>query len=47
MAKQRPITCSGHTRPVTDLEFSKIHLISACKGKIFKFYIQGTYFFFI
>lgn len=35
-----PLTCSGHTRPVVDLQFSpmlsdgKYYLISACKGKI-------------
>ncbi|XP_070579635.1 serine-threonine kinase receptor-associated protein-like [Ptychodera flava] len=34
--KQTPLTCSGHTRPVVDLSFSKItsngyFLISACK----------------
>lgn len=34
-----PLTCSGHTRPVVDLQFSpmqsdgKYYLISACKGK--------------
>ncbi|XP_070496575.1 serine-threonine kinase receptor-associated protein-like [Chironomus tepperi] len=33
IAKQLPITCSGHTRPVTDLVFSKAHLLSACKDK--------------
>jgi len=36
MAKQIPLNCSGHTRPVVDLSFSKISsdgyfLISACK----------------
>jgi len=36
MAKQTPLTCSGHTRPVVDLKFSKItddgyFLISSCK----------------
>nr|CAB3266663.1 serine-threonine kinase receptor-associated protein [Phallusia mammillata] len=36
MAKQTPLTCSGHTRPVVDLSFSEItedgyFLISACK----------------
>ncbi|KAJ9067741.1 hypothetical protein DSO57_1036136 [Entomophthora muscae] len=35
-AKQVPLTCSGHTRPVVQLQFSKIieekyYLISACK----------------
>lgn len=35
IVKQLPITCSGHTRPITDLEFSKVHLLSACKGKFF------------
>lgn len=35
--KQIPITCSGHTRPVVQLAFSKMtptgyYLISACKG---------------
>lgn len=35
-----PLTCSGHTRPVVDIQFSSItpqgkyYLISACKGKI-------------
>lgn len=34
-----PLTCSGHTRPVVDIQFSSItpqgkyYLISACKGK--------------
>lgn len=34
-----PLTCSGHTRPVVDIQFSpitadgKYFLISACKGK--------------
>lgn len=37
-AKQTPLTCSGHTRPVVDLTYSPItpdgyFLISACKGK--------------
>jgi hypothetical protein len=33
-----PLTCSGHTRPVVDIQFSditpegKYYLISACKG---------------
>lgn len=33
-----PLTCSGHTRPVVDIQFSdttpqgKFYLISACKG---------------
>lgn len=33
-----PLTCSGHTRPVVDIQFStitpegKYFLISACKG---------------
>lgn len=36
--RQTPLTCSGHTRPVVDLAFSRItpygyFLISACKGK--------------
>jgi hypothetical protein len=37
-----PLTCSGHTRPVVDLQFSpinpegKYYLISACKGKMVK-----------
>jgi len=36
MTKQIPLTCSGHTRPVVDLSFSKItadgyFIISACK----------------
>jgi len=36
MARQTPLTCSGHTRPVVDLQFSSItpdgfFLISACK----------------
>lgn len=36
MAKQTPLTCSGHTRPVVDLAYSRItpdgfFLISACK----------------
>lgn len=36
MAKQTPLTCSGHTRPVVDLAFSEVtedgyFLISACK----------------
>lgn len=35
--RQLPITCSGHTRPVVDLNFSDItpfsyFLVSACKG---------------
>lgn len=35
--RQTPLTCSGHTRPVVHLAFSKItpsgyYLISACKG---------------
>lgn len=35
-----PLTCSGHTRPVVDIQFSSItpqgkyYLISACKGKV-------------
>lgn len=38
MARQIPLTCSGHTRPVVHLSFSDItpygyFLISACKGK--------------
>ena len=38
MAKQIPLTCSGHTRPVVDVSFSGegpngFFLISACKGK--------------
>lgn len=37
MARQTPLNCSGHTRPVVDLAFSEItpdgyFLISACKG---------------
>jgi len=37
MAKQTPLTCSGHTRPVVDLAFSQVtedgyFMISACKG---------------
>ena len=44
MAKQTPLTCSGHTRPVVDLKFSKItddgyFLISSCKGRLFKWII--------
>merc|ERR1712212_982654 len=36
MARQTPLTCSGHTRPVVDLSFSDntpdgYFLISACK----------------
>ncbi|XP_065580317.1 serine-threonine kinase receptor-associated protein-like [Artemia franciscana] len=36
MLRQTPLTCSGHTRPVVDLAFSKVRnneyfLISACK----------------
>lgn len=33
-----PLTCSGHTRPVVDLQFSRVmsdgsyYMISACKG---------------
>lgn len=39
MAKQTPLTCSGHTRPVVDLGFSEItedgyFMISACKGNL-------------
>ena len=39
MARQIPLTCSGHTRPVVHLSFSDItphgyFLISACKGKV-------------
>jgi len=39
MARQIPLTCSGHTRPVVHLSFSDItpygyFLISACKGKL-------------
>ena len=35
--RQTPLTCSGHTRPVVDLDFSDItqygyFMISACKG---------------
>ncbi|EDO27706.1 predicted protein [Nematostella vectensis] len=38
MARQIPLSCSGHTRPVVDLHFSDItphgyFLISACKGE--------------
>ena len=38
MAKQIPLTCSGHTRPVVDLAFSRLtddgyFMISACKGE--------------
>jgi len=37
-ARQTPLTCSGHTRPVVDLAYSALtpdgfFLISACKGK--------------
>ena len=42
-AKQIPLSCPGHTRPVVDLAFSDItdkitdnlgyYLISACKGE--------------
>ena len=37
-ARQCPLTCSGHTRPITDLCFSEItpdgfFIISGCKGK--------------
>ena len=44
MARQIPLTCSGHTRPVVHLSFSDItpygyFLISACKGKILISYI--------
>ena len=36
-AKQTPLTCPGHTRPVVDLDFSEdtdhgFFMISACKG---------------
>lgn len=39
MARQIPLTCSGHTRPVVHLSFSDItpygyFLISACKGEL-------------
>lgn len=35
--RQTPLTCSGHTRPVVHVAFSKLctdgyYLISACKG---------------
>lgn len=36
-----PLTCSGHTRPVVDLQFSRVmsdgsyYMISACKGIVF------------
>lgn len=39
-----PLTCHGHSRPITHLSFSSIvdddqyYLISACKGNIFKFW---------
>ncbi len=38
--RQTPLACSGHTRPVVDLDFSEItqhgyFLISACKGMVF------------
>ena len=37
--RQTPLTCSGHTRPVVDLDFSDItqhgyFMISACKGSV-------------
>ena len=40
MAKQLPLTCPGHTRPVVHLGFSNItanggyFLITACKGEV-------------
>ena len=39
MARQLPLTCSGHTRPVVHLSFSDktsygYFLISACKGTV-------------
>jgi len=40
MAKQLPLSCPGHTRPVVHLGFSNItvsggyFLITACKGKV-------------
>ena len=40
MAKQLPLTCPGHTRPVVHLAFSNItasggyFLITACKGDV-------------
>ena len=38
MSRQAPLSCSGHTRPVVDLDFSDTtpdgsFLISACKGE--------------
>ena len=41
--RQTPLSCSGHTRPVVHLSFSKLctdgyFLISACKGLSFRFW---------
>jgi len=47
MAKQIPLTCSGHTRPVVDLAFSRLtddgyFMISACKGRWYVIHINAV-----